>query len=159
MSRGADRPFALKERNLTRGSAMPATAQVIGALSFVQLTQLEYLHFVIYLEDFREEMGQSWECSRMCADMLSTATRLRALTTLILTIEVPVDIPAALSQHAIDWGHLNAIIGCLIALRRVSVTFKCPIVEATIADGRAAQIVRQGLAVPASNGMLDVSIE
>ena len=75
---------------------MTATVQVIGALSFVHFTELEHLHFVIYLEDFREEMGQSWTCSRMCADMLSTATRLRTLTTLILTIEVPVDIPAAL---------------------------------------------------------------
>ena len=138
---------------------MPATAQVIGALSFVQLTQLEYLHFVIYLEDFLEEMGQSWACSRMCADMLSTATRLHALTTLILTIDVPNDVPAALNQHAIDWEHLNAMIGSLDALSRVNVTFRCPIREATIADGRAARIVRQGLSAPASNGMLEVNIE
>ena len=133
--------------------------QVVGALSFATFTDLEHLHFVIYLEDFLEEMGQSWTCSRMCADMLSTATRLRAFTTLILTIDVPNDIPAALNQQAIDWGYLNETIGSLIALRHVSVTFKCPIVEATIADGRAAQIVRQGLSVPASNGMLDVNIE
>ena len=138
---------------------MTATAQVTGALSFANFTDLEYLHFVIYLEDFLEEMGQSWTCSRMCADMLSTATRLRALTTLILTIDVPNDVPAALNQHAIDWGHLNATIGSLDVLKRVNVTFRCPIREATIADGRAARIVRQGLSTPASNGMLEVNIE
>ena len=119
---------------------MTATVQVIGALSFVHFTELEYLHFVIYLEDFREELGQSWTCSRMCADMLSTATRLLTLTTLILTIEVPVDIPAALSQHAIDWGHLNdgAFEGHADARQTCQTPYRCveiPPVYRVLAEG------------------------
>ncbi|RPD75486.1 hypothetical protein L226DRAFT_560042 [Lentinus tigrinus ALCF2SS1-7] len=137
------------------------TSQVTETFSLDGLSHLEDVHFVVLLKDFKDNMEQGWLCSRMCADILSTAASLHTFTTVSLTIEVKNDKPAALSERAIDWAHLNESMRGLSQLRRVSVLFRCPVWchQATAADERALQIAREGLSVAASKEIFTVKLK